>query len=205
VIEGGNSDPAESARFATTFERAGATMIDVGFSGGPRGAADGQLAMMVGGPKAAFDRIEPILRTFGTHIGYFGASGTGHLAKALNHLVQGLTAQAIGEALSIGQASGLDIEEWVRIVSCGAAGSWLMDRTREMLDQPPPAPAEVTAWWGGHGARNQLSYALEAAEKSAIAVPLTATGHEIRVLSLGAGRSTAMEFYVRLTWTLAHS
>jgi 2-hydroxy-3-oxopropionate reductase len=205
VIEGGNSDPAESIRFAEIFRQAGATMLDIGFSGGAGGAAAGRLAMMVGGPQASFERVEPVLRSLGCEVGYFGDSGSGHLAKALNHLVQGLTAQAIGEALAIAEASGLDIEEWLRVASQGAAASWLIDRAREMTKRAPADPDDVTAWWAGHGARNQLSYALEAAESSSVAVPLAAVAHQIRSLSLASPRSRAMEFYVQLTWAFAHA
>jgi 2-hydroxy-3-oxopropionate reductase len=204
LVEGGNSDPRESVRFAARCAEAGASMLDVGFSGGPLGARDGSLAVMVGGNRDAYDRARELLMVLASDIAYFGPSGSGHLAKALNHLVQGLTAQAIGEALAIASATGIDMREWTRVAARGAAGSWLMDRAREMLDHPAPDPEALSAWWSGHGARNQLSYALEAAEEHEVAVPLAALGHQIRTLSLAGNRSPSIELYVGLTWELAH-
>lgn len=204
LVEGGNSDPRESVRLAELAEAQGVNLLDVGFSGGPRGAAAGELAVMVGGSKESYHRVESLLGVLGKHVDYFGPSGSGHLSKALNHLVQGLTAQAIGEAVAIAESTDLDTQKWVRAVSHGAAGSWLMDRMREMQEADPPKQEDVDAWWAGHGARNQLSYALEAAEAAEVPVPLAATGHQVRVLSLSADRSVAMEIYVRLTWALAH-
>jgi 3-hydroxyisobutyrate dehydrogenase-like beta-hydroxyacid dehydrogenase len=204
VVEGGNSDPRLSAQHAATCELAGASMLDVGFSGGPLGAAEGTLAVMVGGDRDAYDRTVGVFDVLGSDVAYFGPSGSGHLAKALNHLVQGLTAQAIGEALAVASAVGIDLQEWTRVASKGAAGSWLMERAREMLDAPPPDPAQVNPWWSGHGARNQLSFALEAAENAAIAVPLAAAGHQIRTASIDPHRQPAVDFYVRLTWELAN-
>lgn len=204
LVEGGNSDPRESVRLAARCADAGGAMLDVGFSGGPLGARDGSLAVMVGGSREAYERARDVLLILGSDVAYFGPSGSGHLSKALNHLVQGLTAQAIGEALALASATGIDVREWTCVASHGAAGSWLMDRAREMLEHPPPDPDKVASWWSGHGARNQLSYALEAAEENRVAVPLAALGHQIRTLSLAAERSPAVEFYVGLTWELAH-
>jgi 2-hydroxy-3-oxopropionate reductase len=205
LVEGGNSDPRESVRLAARCDQAGAAMLDVGFSGGPLGAREGSLAVMVGGSRDVYIRAQDLLLVLGSDIAYFGPSGNGHLAKALNHLVQGLTAQAIGEALAIASATGIDIGEWTRVAAGGAAGSWLMDRAREMLDHPAPDPETSRAWWSSHGARNQLSYALEAAEERGVAAPLAAVGHQIRTLSLAPQRSPAIEFYARLTWELSHS
>lgn len=205
VIEGGNSDPRQSAELAARIDDRGGGMLDVGFSGGVLGAVEGRLAMMVGGSRQAFDEVEPLLHRFGDHIGYFGGSGSGHLAKALNHLVQALTAQAIGEALAVGEAAGIDLKRWVSIVSSGAAGSWVMDRAAEMLEADKPDPYDFGRWWQGHGARNQLSYVTEAAEASATAAPLAALGHQLRVLSLEESRPSALDYYTRITWTFAHT
>jgi 2-hydroxy-3-oxopropionate reductase len=204
LVEGGNSDPRESVRFAARCAEVGAAMLDVGFSGGPLGARDGSLAIMVGGEREPYERVRDLLIVLGSDVAYFGLSGAGHLAKALNHLVQGLTAQAIGEALAVAEMAGIDVREWTRVAAGGAAGSWLMDRAGEMLNHPAPDPEAVTEWWAGHGARNQLSYALEAAEEHGVAAPLAALGHQLRTLSLAAERSTALQFYVGLTWELAH-
>lgn len=202
VIEGGNSDPAASRRRAAALADAGIKMLDVGFSGGPQNALTGDLAVMAGGDRDAFDAALPLLSAFGHQIAYFGASGAGHLAKALNHLVQGVTALAIGEALAIARASGLDVARWVEVVSTGAAASWLMDRTGEMLEVDDFGGMDD--WWRGLGARNQLTYSLEAAAAVQQAAPLTELAHELRTVSTQASRSEALENYVRLTWAFAH-
>jgi 3-hydroxyisobutyrate dehydrogenase-like beta-hydroxyacid dehydrogenase len=202
AIEGGNSDPAASRRRAAALADVGIRMLDVGFSGGPQNALTGDLAVMAGGERAAYDDALPLLSALGRNVAYFGASGGGHLAKSLNHLVQGITAQAIGEALAIAHASGLDVPRWVEVVSKGAAGSWLMERTREMLsvDEFPG----MDEWWRGLGSRNQFTYSLEAAAETEQSVPLAALAHELRTLSKQAPRSDALEQYVRLTWAFAH-
>lgn len=205
VIDGGNSDPAVSARHAAMFSSQGASFLDVGFSGGPKGAVAGDLAVMVGGDEHAYLRVAPLLAELGGQVAYFGPSGSGHLAKAINHLVQGLTAQAIGEALAVAAGHGIDPLLWAKTVAGGAAGSWLMDRAVEMLAGAPPDEDEVREWWRSLGPRNQLSFSVEAAESAEVGVPLAAVGHQVRVLSLGGSTSEAMKHYMNLTWTLAHA
>jgi 2-hydroxy-3-oxopropionate reductase len=202
VIDGGNSDPAVSRRIAAAVAERGVAYLDVGFSGGPSKATDGTLAVMAGGDAADYARAEPLFRALGGELAHVGPSGAGHLAKALNHLVVGLTSQAIGEALAIAAANGLDPARWIDVARSGAAGSWLMDRARQMvaLDEHPG----MDAWWGGLGGRTQLTYSMEAADAGAVAVPLTALGHELRKLSLEEHRAPALEQYVRLTWTFAN-
>jgi 3-hydroxyisobutyrate dehydrogenase-like beta-hydroxyacid dehydrogenase len=205
IIDGGNSDPVKSVGYARECAADGVTLLDIGFSGGPLGATAGTLAVMVGGEVSAYNLVAPILKVVGHEIGYFGSSGNGHLAKAINHLVQGLTAQAIGEALAIAQAAGIDAADWVRVAAAGAAGSWLMNRAHDMLAGESPDADQVIKWWRALGGRNQLTYALESAAANSVATPLAAMGQQIRALSLAAGLSPAMRNYVHLTWELAHT
>src|ERR1700722_281528 len=205
IIDGGNSDPVKSVGYALECAAKGVTLLDIGFSGGPLGATAGTLAVMVGGKVSAYNFVIPILQVVGREIGYFGSNGNGHLAKAINHLVQGLTAQAIGEALAIAEAAGIDAADWVRVAATGAARSWLMDRAHDMLTAQAPDADQVAKWWRALGGRNQLTYALESAAANSVAAPLAAMGQQIRALSLGTGLSPAMRNYVRLTWELAHT
>jgi 3-hydroxyisobutyrate dehydrogenase-like beta-hydroxyacid dehydrogenase len=204
VVDGGNSDPASSARVAERFAERGAAFLDIGFSGGPSGATAGTLAIMAGGAEDAYRRIEPMLGVVGRELAYLGPSGAGHLAKALNHLVVALTSQAIGEALAIAEGAGVDAGEWLRVASTGTASSWLMDRTRDMLALDIPQDA-MDAWWERLGRRTQLTYSVEAAEQSATAVPLAALSRDLRSRSVDADRPRALEHYVRLTWTFSNS
>ena len=54
-------------------------MIDAPVSGGVGGAEAGTLTFMVGGPRAAFDRAEPLLKCMGKNIVHCGDSGTGQV------------------------------------------------------------------------------------------------------------------------------
>src|SRR5258708_10565388 len=84
------------------------TGVDVSVSGGVRRAADGTLAIMVGGDDATIERIAALLGAMGTSIFRTGALGSGHAMKALNNYVSSAGLIATVEALLIGRKFGLD-------------------------------------------------------------------------------------------------
>jgi 3-hydroxyisobutyrate dehydrogenase len=77
-------------------------------SGGVRRAADGTLAIMVGGDAAAIATCRPLLERIGERIFPTGPLGSAHAMKALNNLVSAAGLLAAGEALLIGRKFGLD-------------------------------------------------------------------------------------------------
>jgi 6-phosphogluconate dehydrogenase len=62
VIDGGNSYYIDDIRRARELEPAGVNYVDVGTSGGVWGLERGY-CMMIGGPKAAVQRLDPIFKT----------------------------------------------------------------------------------------------------------------------------------------------
>ena len=130
VIDGGNSDPEESRRLAARFALAGQHLLTSGSVVAralPAGAWRSWSRRRACGPavpslscarSAVRSRTRPKRRR---------PSGQGAQPS-----VQGVTSQAIGEALAIAQAAGLDRDQWLRTVSHGAAASWLVDRALEV-------------------------------------------------------------------------
>ncbi len=107
VMDMGSSDPAHSRTHAWHLATKGIGWIDAPVSGGPEGAAAGTLAIMVGGTMADFLRTRPFLETLGSNVVRVGGPGAGHTAKVVNQLIVGLTIEAIAEALTLAEKSGL--------------------------------------------------------------------------------------------------
>jgi 3-hydroxyisobutyrate dehydrogenase len=83
-------------------------MVDAPVSGGVRRAADGTLAVMVGGDPALVARCDPLFRAVGQQVFACGPLGSGHAMKALNNLVSATGLLAAAEALVVGRRFGLD-------------------------------------------------------------------------------------------------
>ena len=107
---------------------AGYDMVDAPVSGGPMGAKNGTLSIMVGGRQEAFDRARPILAGMGTTITRVGDSGAGQTVKLCNQLVCGLNIQAVCEALALARASGVDLAQLRDVLMGGSAASWMLDK-----------------------------------------------------------------------------
>jgi 6-phosphogluconate dehydrogenase len=102
LIDGGNSHFTDSLRRHETCEKRGVNFIDIGVSGGLKGAEIGYCCM-AGGEHAAFEHIEPILRDISIEGGYLycGPAGSGHYVKMVHNAIEYAEMQAIGEGFEV--------------------------------------------------------------------------------------------------------
>jgi 3-hydroxyisobutyrate dehydrogenase len=99
------------------LEKKGFQFIDAPVSNGVKGAIAATLSIMVGGDKAVFDRVKPMLEKMGNQIYYAGPLGAGHAIKALNNYVSAAGLIAACEAMHAGTAFGLDPNIVVDIIN----------------------------------------------------------------------------------------
>ncbi len=91
-------------------------VVDAPVSGGAMGAADGSLAIMVGGTSEAFAAAEGPLRLMGSEVVHCGPIGNGTAAKLARNLLHFVAFTATGEALRLAEAAGIDLQALGRIV-----------------------------------------------------------------------------------------
>jgi 3-hydroxyisobutyrate dehydrogenase len=169
IVDHSTISASATRRLAEAVRGVGADWLDAPVSGGSEGAANGTLAIMVGGDPAQLERVRPFLEAYGTTITHVGGVGAGQLVKLVNQVLVVVTAQAVSEALLLAEAGGLDIQTTIDAVSGGAAGSW-------MLSNRGPQIA-VRDWTPGFTIdlqQKDVRLVLEAADE--LAVPLPATG-----------------------------
>jgi 6-phosphogluconate dehydrogenase len=120
IIDGGNSYFKDDVRRARKLKEKGIHYLDVGTSGGVWGLERGY-CMMIGGPREAFDRLDPIFKTLAPGIGdiprtkgreklggtaeqgylYCGPSGAGHFVKMVHNGIEYGIMQAYAEGFDI--------------------------------------------------------------------------------------------------------
>jgi 3-hydroxyisobutyrate dehydrogenase len=108
LIEMSSSAPLGTRELGEEMIAAGHPFVDAPVSGGVKRAADGTLAIMVGGDGATIDRVDPVLAAMGRSIFRTGGLGSGHAMKALNNYVSAAGLVAAVEALQVGRKFGLD-------------------------------------------------------------------------------------------------
>lgn len=113
LVDGGNSHWEDSRRRHATFAERGIRFVDMGTSGGIEGARTGA-CFMAGGPRDAYDVIEPILRDLAinddavVHAGEGG--GAGHFAKLVHNAIEFGMIQSIAEGVEMLQRSDYELD-----------------------------------------------------------------------------------------------
>ena len=103
-----SSIPPHLARLhAERLRDRGVHHLDSPVSGGTVGAAEGSLAIMVGGDAAVFDRCRSLLQCMGKPV-LVGGSGAGQYSKLCNQMIVGATVAAVAEAMMFAGAGGAD-------------------------------------------------------------------------------------------------
>jgi len=85
VIDMSSSDPGTTRELGALLKTKGVHMLDAPVSGAKAKAADGTLALMVGGDAKLLKRVRPVLAKMGSEIFHTGSLGSGHATKALNN------------------------------------------------------------------------------------------------------------------------
>jgi len=102
--------------------------LDAPVTGTKPHAATGELFFMVGGTAAGFKRAHEVLSALGKQVLHLGPNGSGALLKLINNFVCGVQAASFAEAMAVVNASGLDREQCVSVLSGSALASPLIKR-----------------------------------------------------------------------------
>lgn len=131
--------PAVEA-LATKIILTGRTLIDCPVSGGPIGAMNGTLTLMVACETPIFTQLKPILKALGTKIFHVGERpGQGAMVKMLNNLLAGVNLTALGECFAFAERTNLDKTQLLEIFQGSAAGSYMANERGARMITPSPA------------------------------------------------------------------
>ena len=168
-------------RLAEVEARAGVSLVDAPVSGGAAGAAQGTLTVMASGSRAAYERVEPLLRSLGKNVFHLGDSGAGTLVKLANNAVflcAGLVAQ---EVFVLAAKAGLDPARLLEVLRTGSAGMYL-GLAELFLKRGFDAPIFQLSL-----AEKDVALALDSARELAVPMPVTAAAHQTYVQALAQG------------------
>jgi 6-phosphogluconate dehydrogenase len=142
VIDGGNSNYKDSMRRAAVAAEKGIHFVDSGTSGGIWGVREGY-CLMVGGSRAAIDRLRPILESLAPAAdrgwAHVGDAGAGHFVKMIHNGIEYGLMQAYAEGFALLHKKAdfdLDLRQIAEVWRHGSViRSWLLDLTAEALAQ----------------------------------------------------------------------
>ncbi|MEC8667337.1 NAD(P)-dependent oxidoreductase [Pseudooceanicola nitratireducens] len=169
--------------------------VDAPISGGQAGAENGQLSVMCGGDQATYDKAAPVIDAYAKICRRMGDVGAGQITKMCNQIAIAGLVQGLSESLHFAQASGLDGEKVVEVISQGAAGSWQMvNRHKTMLAD------EYEHGFAVDWMRKDLNICLTTADEIGASLPVTALVDQFYkdVQKMGGGRWDTSSLLKRL-------
>lgn len=175
-------DPQVSRDIATAFSERGLTMLDAPLSGSPVTIREGSASTMVGGDRAAYARVEPVLYDIGSKVSYIGSSGTASQMKVAVNLALVVEMVAFCEAVALAERGGVDRAVAVDAMLKSVVASPVMGyRGPFILDMPDTPLANVTLQ------QKDLVLALEVARRQGSPAPLGAVANELLNACRGLG------------------
>lgn len=123
VIDTSTSDPGTTRRLAARLAETGHALLDAPVSGGPSGAAEGTLTMMIGGEEIDFAMARPVLEAMSARAVHVGPSGAGNIAKLVNNLLVAAHLVTTGEAMRLSESAGLSAADALKVVNTATGRS----------------------------------------------------------------------------------
>jgi len=181
-IDNSTIKPETARSIARALGQKGVDALDAPVSGGDIGAKAGTLAIMVGGPKHAFERAKPIFEAMGKTITYVGESGAGQVAKACNQIMVAAQMVAMGELMLLAQKCGVDPRRVVEAIGGGAAQCWTLDNKPQRL-----LSGERNPGFKAYMQQKDLGIVLDTARTFGMPLPSAAVHHQLyeSMLQLG--------------------
>ncbi len=141
VVDGGNSNFADSIRRALALDERGVGFVDSGTSGGIWGLDNGY-ALMVGGSDDDVAKVAPALESLAPPNGFahVGPVGAGHFAKMVHNGIEYGMMQAYAEGYAILHRSDLGIDALAALRSWqqgSVVRSWLLDLLVKAMEEAP--------------------------------------------------------------------
>ena len=186
VVDMETISPTVARNIAQALAAKGIDMLDAPVSGGPMGAEQATLSIMVGGKPAVFERARPLFECLGKTIVHMGDHGAGQITKACNQLALLVTAQGSAEALSLAARCGVDPAKVREVMLGGIAASRVLELFgKRMVERDFAAGIESRLYY------KDLNIALDLVHELGLATPAAAlTMQSVNALiGRGEGRS----------------
>jgi len=193
-------DPDGSRAIANEFAKAGLIMLDAPISGTTLTIGQGKASLMVGGDKAAFERIQPVLLAIGPKVTYIGAQGLAvQLKVALNMT---LVIEVIGfcEGVALAEKGGVPREVAVDAFLKSVVASPVLNYRAPLILEGHISDA---TYGNVNLQQKDMLLALDLGRKMGVPIPLGAAANEMLNACRGLGLAhhdfvTVYEVYRRL-------
>lgn len=185
LVDLSTGSPALSRRVAAAARERGAAFLDAPLAGSIPAATAGQLGIMVGGDRAAFDRCAEVFAAIGKAAFYLGESGSGATMKLVINGILATMIQALAEGVALGQKAGLATADIFTVLNASSAAAPVIAAKAAAVTERSYLPAAFTLAL----MQKDLWLVLSLANELQAPMPATAIAHDMVLAANATGKS----------------
>jgi 3-hydroxyisobutyrate dehydrogenase-like beta-hydroxyacid dehydrogenase len=174
--------PAATRDIAAELAARSVALLDAPVTGSSPRAEAGTLTIMCGGPAQEFERARPLLETMGSLVVHVGETGQGQMLKLINNTLGAANAAAVAEALLLADATGVNLDALVEVVSAGSGASLQM----EMKSGPMRSHDYTTLFKAEHMLKD-VRLCLQEAQVADVPFPSAAHAQDLLTATIARG------------------
>jgi 3-hydroxyisobutyrate dehydrogenase-like beta-hydroxyacid dehydrogenase len=182
VVDMSTVSPAVSRAVAEKVRAKGADMVDAPVSGSVATLEAGKLSVMVGGTRAAFDRIKPVLDDVGPKVTHVGDNGLALSLKIAHNLQLAVQMLAFSEGIMLAEKSGISREVAVDVFTHSVVASPMVQYRGPFVLKLPDE-----SWFNVNMMQKDMLLALEMGRRLDVPLPTTAVTNEFLTAARGMG------------------
>ena len=182
IVDMSTISPAVSRKLAAAVREKGADMVDAPVSGSIITLQQGKLSVMVGGTKATFDKVKPVLDDVGPKVTHVGENGLALVMKIATNLSLAVQMLAFSEGVLLAEKSGIKRETAVDVLLHSVIASpMVVYRGPFVLKMP------AEAWFNVNMMQKDMLLALELGRQVDVPLPTTAVTNEMLTTARAMG------------------
>jgi 3-hydroxyisobutyrate dehydrogenase-like beta-hydroxyacid dehydrogenase len=185
LVDLSTGSPTLARRIAAAARERGAAFLDAPVAGSIKAATDGQLGIMVGGDRAAFERCEAVFTAIGKAAFYLGESGNGATMKLVSNAILATMVQALAEGVALGEKAGLDPADIFAVLGTSSAAAPVVAAKAATVTERAYLPAAFTLAL----MQKDLWLVLGLANELQVPMPATAIAHDMVLAANATGKS----------------
>ena len=166
------------------FQQKGVHVVDAPVLSSPLDAVDRGVTVMVGGEKAVFDRLKPMLDAFADHVIYAGGLGCASACKIIHNMASIAAQQVVAEALTLGLKAGVELPVLLDAGHRSVVGSMRSRLARTVFKgvfEPPIFTLDL--------ARKDIGLATDLARQNDVPMPVANVVEQIMMQAMNRGWS----------------
>jgi 3-hydroxyisobutyrate dehydrogenase-like beta-hydroxyacid dehydrogenase len=182
LVDMSTVSPAVSRGLAAKVREKGADMLDAPVSGSVITLQQGKLSVMVGGNRASFDRVKPLLEDIGPRVTHVGDNGLALVMKIATNLSLAVQMLAFSEGVLLAEKSGIARETAVDVLTHSVIGSPMVQYRGPFVLKMPDE-----AWFNVNMMQKDMLLAMELGRQVDVPLPTTAVTNEMLTAARGMG------------------